>query len=69
MLADILGAATQDAGPSPVAQALAALAAQVQQMDETQTSLIAQVAGLPEAIGRQFEASLKDWSTATAAKP
>jgi hypothetical protein len=26
------------------------------------------VAGLPEAIGRQFEASLKDWSTATAAK-
>jgi hypothetical protein len=30
--------------------------------------LIAQVAGLPEAIGRQFEASLKDWSTATAAK-
>jgi uncharacterized protein YhaN len=68
MLADILGAATQDAGPSPVAQALAALAAQVQQMDENQTSLIAQVAGLPEAIGRQFEASLKDWSTATAAK-
>jgi len=68
MLADILGAATQDTGPSPVAQALAALAAQVQQMDENQTSLTAQVAGLPEAIGRQFEASLKDWSTATAAK-
>jgi hypothetical protein len=68
MLADILGAATQDAGPSPMAQALEALAAQVQQMDENQTSLIAQVAELPEAIGRQFEASLKDWSTAIAAK-
>jgi hypothetical protein len=68
MLAEILGVASQDAGPSPVAQALEALAAQVQQMDENQTSLIAQVAGLPEAIGRQFEASLKDWSTATAAK-
>ena len=68
MLADILGAATQDAGPSPLAQALEALAAQVQQMDENPTSLIAQVAELPEAIGRQFEASLKDWSAATATK-
>jgi ABC-type transporter Mla subunit MlaD len=68
MLADILGAASQEAGPSPVAQALEALAAQVQQMDENQTSLIARVAELPEAIGRQFEASLKDWSTATATK-
>ena len=68
MLADILGAATQDAGPSPLAQALEALAAQVQQMDENQTSLIARVAELPEAIGRQFEASLKDWSAATATK-
>jgi hypothetical protein len=37
-------------------------------MDENQTSLIAQVAELPEAIGRQFEASLKDWSTAAATK-
>ena len=64
MLADILGAASQEAGPSPVAHALEALAAQVQQMDENQTSLIAQVAELPEAIGRQFETSLKDWSTA-----
>jgi CII-binding regulator of phage lambda lysogenization HflD len=68
MLADILGAASQDTGPSPVAEALEALAAQVQQMNENQTSLIAQVAELPEAIGRQFEASLKDWSTATATK-
>ena len=68
MLADILGAASQEAGPSPVAHALEALAAQVQQMDENQTSLIAQVAELPEAIGRQFEASLKDWSAATATK-
>ena len=68
MLADILGAASQEAGTSPVAHALEALAAQVQQMDENQTSLIAQVAELPEAIGRQFEASLKDWSAATATK-
>ena len=68
MLADILGAASQEAGPSPVAHALEALAAQVQQMDENQTSLIARVAELPEAIGRQFEASLKDWSAATATK-
>ena len=66
MLAEILGAAAQDAGPSPVAQALEALAARVQQVDENQTSLIALVAELPEAVGRQFEISLKDWSTATA---
>jgi len=44
---------------------LEALTARVQQMDENQTSLIALVAALPEAIGRQFETSLKDWSTAT----
>ena len=66
MLAEILGVASQDAGPSPVAQALEALAAQVQQMDQNQTSLISRVAELPEAIGRQFEANLKDWSTVAA---
>ena len=65
MLAEILGAASEEAGPSPVAQVLEALTARVQQMDENQTSLIALVAALPEAIGRQFETSLKDWSTAT----
>jgi vacuolar-type H+-ATPase subunit I/STV1 len=65
MLAEILGAASEEAGPSPVAQALEALAARVQQMDENQTSLIALVAALPEAIGRQFETSLKDWSATT----
>ena len=65
MLAEILGAASQDAGPSPVAVALEALAAQVRKMDENQTSLIALVAELPEAVGRQFETSLKDWTTAT----
>ena len=69
MLADILGAATQDAGPSPVAGALEGLAVQVQQMDENQTSLIALVAELPEAVGGQFEISLKDWSAATATQP
>jgi hypothetical protein len=68
MLADILGAASQDAGPSPVAEALEALAAEVQHMDENQTSLIAQVAELPEAIGRQFETSLKDLYAAAATK-
>ena len=66
MLADILAAACEEAGPSPVAQALEVLAARVQQMDANQTSLIAFVAELPEAVGRQFETSLKDWSTATA---
>jgi len=68
MLADILGAASQEAGPSPVAEALEALAAQVRQMDENQTSLLALVAELPEAVGRQFEISLKDWSTTAATK-
>jgi vacuolar-type H+-ATPase subunit I/STV1 len=66
MLAEILGAASQEAGPSPVAEGLDALAAQVQQMDENQTSLIARVAELPEAVGSQFEASLKDFSAAVA---
>ena len=68
MLAEILGAASQDAGPSPVAVALEALATQIRQMDENQTSLIALVAGLPEAVGKQFVTSLKDWSTATTTK-
>jgi hypothetical protein len=66
MLAEILRAASQDTGPSPVAEALETLAAQVQQMGENQTSLIALVAELPEAVGRQFESSLKDLSTTTA---
>jgi len=66
MLAEILGAASQDAGPSPIAEALETLAAQVQQMGENQTSLITLVAALPEAVGRQFETSLKDLSTTTA---
>ena len=57
MLAEILGAATQDAGPSPVAVALEALAAQIRKMDENQTNLIALVAERPEAVGRQFETS------------
>jgi hypothetical protein len=68
MLADILAAATQDVGPSPVAEALEALAAQMQQMDANQTSLIALVAELPEAVGKQFEICLKGWSTEAATK-
>ncbi len=66
MLADILGAATLEAGPSPVAEALETLAAQVRHLDETQTGVIAQLVELPEAIGRQFEASLRDWPTTAA---
>jgi vacuolar-type H+-ATPase subunit I/STV1 len=69
MLAEILDAACQEAEPSPIAQALAALAARIQVMDENQANLIALVAELPEAVGRQFEASLKDWSTATDPNP
>jgi vacuolar-type H+-ATPase subunit I/STV1 len=68
MLTDILEAASEDAGPSPVAEALDSLAAQVQQLDENQTSLIAQMAELPEAVGRQFETSLKDFSAMVATK-
>jgi hypothetical protein len=68
MLADILAAASQEAGPSPVAQALEVLAARVQRMDENQMSLIALVAELPTAVGQQFEISLKGWSTAAAAQ-
>ena len=66
MLADILAAASEEAGPSPVAQALEALAARVERMDANQASLIALVADLPEAIGRQFETGLTAWSTAAA---
>jgi hypothetical protein len=66
MLAAILAAASQETGPSPVAQALEVLAARVQQMDASQTSLIGLVAELPEAVGQQFETSLKDRSTAVA---
>ena len=68
MLADILAAASQEAGPSPVAEALEALAAQDGGMEETQASLIALVTALPEAVGKQFEIGLKDWSAAAAAK-
>lgn len=68
MLADILTAASEDVGPSPVAEVLHALAAQVQQLDDNQTSLIARVAELPEAVGRQFETSLKDFSAMVATK-
>ena len=68
MLADILGAASQEAGPLPVVEALEGLAAQVGGMEETQTGLIALVTALPEAIGRQFEISLKDWPGAADTK-
>ena len=58
MLAEILGAASQEAGPSPVAEALEALIAAIERLDENQTILIARVIELPEAIGGQIEASL-----------
>jgi hypothetical protein len=66
MIADILGAATQEPGPSPVADALAAVVAQVQLLNENQAAMIAQMAGLPDAIGQQFAASLSGWSGPTA---
>lgn len=68
MLSEILGAASQEAGPSPVAKALEALVAQIERLDEHQTDLITRVTELPEAVGRQFEVSLKEWSTAAATK-
>ena len=69
MLSEILGAAKQEAGPSPVAEALEALVAVIQRMDENQTTLIARLAELPEAIGRQVEASLRGSPAMAAATP
>jgi len=60
MLAEILGAASQEAGPSPIAQALEALVATVGRLADNQATLITHVAELPEAIGRQFEISLRE---------
>jgi hypothetical protein len=65
MIADILGAATQETGPSPVADALAAVVAQVQLLNENQAAMIAQMVALPDAIGQQFAASLSGWSDPT----
>jgi ABC-type transporter Mla subunit MlaD len=64
MLAEILGAASQEAGPSPVAQALEVLIAAIDRLADTQTTLMAEVAALPEAIGRQFEISLREQAAA-----
>ena len=58
MLGEILAASQQEAGPSPVADALEALVAVIQRLDENQTTLMTQLAELPEAIGRRVEASL-----------
>ena len=66
MLTEILGAASQEAGPSPVAEALEALAMRVRDMDNSQAVLIERVVELPLAIGQQFEESLRTWSTPTA---
>jgi hypothetical protein len=66
MLADILAAASAETGPSPVADVLSALVAAVDRLTENQATLIAHVAELPAAIGRQFEISLREQSTATA---
>jgi len=68
MLADILKAASEDTGPSPIAEALRVLAAHVQEMDEHQMTLIASMAELPEAIGRQFKTSLNEQSAARTVK-
>ncbi|MGI4943953.1 MAG: hypothetical protein ACRYHQ_25905 [Janthinobacterium lividum] len=68
MLTEILGAASQEAGPSPVAEALEALAVQVRDMDDRQAVLIERVAELPLAIGQQFEESLQTPSTAAATR-
>jgi hypothetical protein len=66
MLAEILGAASQEAAPSPVAQALEALVAMVERLAENQATLIGHVVELPEAIGRQFEISLRERAEAQA---
>ena len=66
MLTEILGAASQEAGPSPVAEALEALALRVRDMDNRQAVLIERVAELPLAIGQQFAESLRAGPTAAA---
>ena len=69
MLADILGAASQEAGPSPVAEALEALAgsgpADGREPDEFDRRWWW---SCRRQSGRQFEISLKDWSMAAATK-
>ena len=66
MLTEILGAASQEAGPSPVAEALEVLAMRVRDMDNRQAVLIERVAELPLAIGQQFAESLRAGPTAAA---
>jgi hypothetical protein len=66
MLAEILGAASQEAGPSPVAQAREALVAVIERLDQNQTTLIARITELPEAIGGQIVASLQTMPAAAA---
>ena len=58
MLGEILAAAAQEAEPSPIADRLEALCAQVQRMDESQVTLIEAVGELPKAIGEALAASL-----------
>ncbi len=67
MLAEIMGSAAQDAGPSPVAHVLEVLAARILAMDENQAALMAHLMELPDAIGKQFELSLTNWSATSAA--
>jgi DNA repair exonuclease SbcCD ATPase subunit len=66
MLAEIMTAASQDAGPSPVGEALEALATSIRELDEHQALLITHVTELPDAIGKQFEISLRDRRAADA---
>jgi hypothetical protein len=64
MLADILKAASEEPGPSPVAEVLSALVAAVDRLTENQATLMTYVAELPNAIGRQFEICLRAQPTA-----
>lgn len=60
MLAEIMAAASQEAGPSPVAEALNALVVSVERLVENQTILLERIVELPNAIGQQFEITLRD---------
>ena len=53
MLADILRAATQEAGPSEAAPAIAALASAVRENTEAVRAIAAQMAELPGEIGAE----------------
>jgi N-methylhydantoinase B/oxoprolinase/acetone carboxylase alpha subunit len=67
MLAEILGAARQEAGPSETAQQLAALIAAVQENSRAIESMAEQLGALPVEVGAEIANALRE--EPRAAKP